>query len=74
MCNDVVHQMIGNGLGLQVYCDNYLDGGYHVPHAHSSLAACLDLPSYSTSVSIALLRFVFLFKTKVSFPRLSFAW
>lgn len=34
----------------KVYCDNYLDGGYHVPHAHSSLAACLDLPSYSTSL------------------------
>lgn len=34
----------------KVYCDNYLDGGYHVPHAHASLAACLDLPSYSTNL------------------------
>lgn len=40
---------------MQVYCDNYLDGGYHVPHAHGSLAACLDLPSYSTTVSNRLL-------------------
>jgi len=33
-----------------VYCDNYLDGGYHVPHAHSALASSLDLSSYSTTV------------------------
>ena len=37
-----------------MYCDNYLDGGYHVPHAHISLAACLDLSSYSTNVSAPL--------------------
>jgi choline monooxygenase len=34
----------------KVYCDNYLDGGYHVPHAHSALASSLDLSSYSTTV------------------------
>ncbi|XP_002981049.2 choline monooxygenase, chloroplastic isoform X1 [Selaginella moellendorffii] len=32
----------------KVYCDNYLDGGYHVPFAHPGLAKGLDLASYKT--------------------------
>lgn len=31
----------------KVFCDNYLDGGYHVPIAHPSLAADLDEDSYT---------------------------
>ncbi|CAA7407409.1 unnamed protein product [Spirodela intermedia] len=34
----------------KVFCDNYLDGGYHVPYAHAGLASGLDLDSYTTSV------------------------
>lgn len=30
----------------QVFCDNYLDGGYHVPIAHPGLASGLDLTGY----------------------------
>jgi len=33
---------------LQVFCDNYLDGGYHVPYAHGALASGLQLQSYET--------------------------
>lgn len=31
----------------KVFCDNYLDGGYHVPIAHPDLAAGLDEDSYT---------------------------
>ncbi|CAI9298094.1 unnamed protein product [Lactuca saligna] len=34
----------------KVFCDNYLDGGYHVPFAHKDLASGLKLDSYSTTV------------------------
>ncbi|MCO5611383.1 hypothetical protein L7F22_065636 [Adiantum nelumboides] len=34
----------------KVFCDNYLDGGYHVPIAHKNLASGLSLGSYSTQV------------------------
>ncbi|KAK9835244.1 hypothetical protein WJX81_008352 [Elliptochloris bilobata] len=34
------------GCNWKVYCDNYLDGGYHVAHAHKALACSLDLASY----------------------------
>ncbi|KAI3786953.1 hypothetical protein L1987_41055 [Smallanthus sonchifolius] len=34
----------------KVFCDNYLDGGYHVPFAHKDLASDLKLDSYSTTV------------------------
>ncbi|KAI8571382.1 hypothetical protein RHMOL_Rhmol01G0115700 [Rhododendron molle] len=34
----------------KVFCDNYLDGGYHVPYAHKGLASGLKLDSYSTTV------------------------
>ncbi|KAH9616530.1 hypothetical protein KSS87_019433 [Heliosperma pusillum] len=34
----------------KVFCDNYLDGGYHVPYAHKNLASGLDLDSYSTQI------------------------
>ncbi len=30
----------------KVFCDNYLDGGYHVPHMHPALAEKLDLDAY----------------------------
>ncbi|KAM6597820.1 hypothetical protein CsatA_008344 [Cannabis sativa] len=33
-----------------VFCDNYLDGGYHVPYAHKGLANGLKLDSYSTTI------------------------
>lgn len=34
----------------KVFCDNYLDGGYHVPYAHKGLAHGLKLDSYSTTI------------------------
>lgn len=34
----------------KVFCDNYLDGGYHVPFAHKDLASGLKLDSYSTTL------------------------
>lgn len=34
----------------KVYVDNYLDGGYHVPHMHPALAAALDLKTYKTQL------------------------
>ncbi len=34
----------------KVYVDNYLDGGYHIPHMHPSLDAQLDMASYRTEV------------------------
>ena len=33
---------------VQVFADNYLDGGYHVAFAHPSLAADLDLRGYTS--------------------------
>jgi choline monooxygenase len=32
----------------KVYVDNYLDGGYHVPHMHPTLDAQLDMRRYRT--------------------------
>ncbi len=32
----------------KVFADNYLDGGYHVPHMHGELAGGLDLTGYQT--------------------------
>lgn len=37
---------------IQVFCDNYLDGGYHVPYAHKGLASGLQLDSYSNEVCL----------------------
>lgn len=34
----------------KVFVDNYLDGGYHVPHLHRGLAGQLDLSTYATEV------------------------
>lgn len=34
----------------KVYVDNYLDGGYHVPHMHPSLSAQLDMSGYQTEL------------------------
>ncbi|KAG0482123.1 hypothetical protein HPP92_010207 [Vanilla planifolia] len=34
----------------KVFCDNYLDGGYHVLYAHEGLASKLKLDSYSTEI------------------------
>ncbi len=34
----------------KVFCDNYLDGGYHVAGLHPELGAELDLGSYATTV------------------------
>lgn len=34
----------------KVFCDNYLDGGYHVPFAHPGLSSCVDMKSYSTDL------------------------
>jgi choline monooxygenase len=35
----------------KAFCDNYLDGGYHVPHLHPGLADQLDLERYRTELS-----------------------
>jgi len=34
----------------KVCVDNYLDGGYHIPHMHPSLDAQLDMESYRTEL------------------------
>jgi len=34
----------------KVFVDNYLDGGYHVPHLHRALAADLEFGAYRTEV------------------------
>jgi len=34
----------------KVFVDNYLDGGYHVPHMHPGLTTQLDLDSYYTEI------------------------
>lgn len=34
----------------KVYVDNYLDGGYHIPHMHPSLDAQLDMATYRTEL------------------------
>ena len=34
----------------KVYVDNYLDGGYHVPHMHPTLDAQLDMANYRTTL------------------------
>lgn len=34
----------------KVVADNYLDGGYHIPHMHPSLDAQLDMDSYRTEL------------------------
>lgn len=34
----------------KVYVDNYLDGGYHVPIVHPSLAKAINYPKYRTEV------------------------
>jgi len=31
----------------KVYADNYLDGGYHVPHAHKGLSSVIEYTSYT---------------------------
>ncbi len=38
------------GCNWKVYVDNYLDGGYHIPHMHPSLDAQLDMSTYRTEV------------------------
>ncbi|MFG0319046.1 MAG: aromatic ring-hydroxylating dioxygenase subunit alpha [Planctomycetota bacterium JB042] len=35
------------GCNWKVFADNYLDGGYHVPHMHRELAGKLDLDAYA---------------------------
>src|SRR5690606_28056264 len=34
----------------KVYVDNYLDGGYHIPHMHPSLDAQIDMATYRTEL------------------------
>ena len=34
----------------KVFVDNYLDGGYHVPHMHPGLTTQLNLESYRTNI------------------------
>ncbi len=38
------------GCNWKAFCDNYLDGGYHIPHMHPSLDAQLAMKSYTTEV------------------------
>jgi choline monooxygenase len=35
----------------KVYCDNYLDGGYHIPSLHLGLNSELDMASYRTRLT-----------------------
>eukprot|EP01023_Acetabularia_acetabulum_P004269 TRINITY_DN11781_c0_g1_i1.p1 TRINITY_DN11781_c0_g1~~TRINITY_DN11781_c0_g1_i1.p1 ORF type:complete len:382 (+),score=19.18 TRINITY_DN11781_c0_g1_i1:302-1447(+) len=34
----------------KVYCDNFLDGGYHIEFGHKNLENCIDMKSYSNEV------------------------
>ncbi len=34
----------------KVYVDNYLDGGYHIPHMHPTLDAQIDMATYRTEI------------------------
>jgi choline monooxygenase len=34
----------------KVFIDNYLDGGYHVPHAHKQLSSILNMKEYKTII------------------------
>jgi choline monooxygenase len=36
----------------KVFVDNYLDGGYHVPHVHKGLDSVLDYSSYSVETGV----------------------
>ncbi len=38
------------GCNWKVFADNYLDGGYHIPHMHPTLDAQLDMSSYRTEL------------------------
>jgi len=35
----------------KVYVDNYLDGGYHVPHAHKGLSSVIESPAIPSRIS-----------------------
>jgi choline monooxygenase len=35
------------GCNWKVYVDNYLDGGYHVPHAHKGLSSVIEYTKYT---------------------------
>jgi len=43
LCSQELHP----GLQLEVYVDNYLDGGYHVPHLHKALNSVLEYTEYT---------------------------
>jgi choline monooxygenase len=38
------------GCNWKVYVDNYLDGGYHIPHMHPTLDDQVDMDTYRTEV------------------------
>ncbi len=38
------------GCNWKAFCDNYLDGGYHIAHVHKSLDAQLDMATYRTEL------------------------
>jgi len=38
------------GCNWKVYVDNYLDGGYHIPHMHPTLDAQIDMSTYRTDL------------------------
>ena len=38
------------GCNWKIYVDNYLDGGYHIPHMHPTLDAQLDMSTYRTDL------------------------
>jgi choline monooxygenase len=38
------------GCNWKVYIDNYLDGGYHIPHMHPTLDDQLEMDSYRTEL------------------------
>jgi phenylpropionate dioxygenase-like ring-hydroxylating dioxygenase large terminal subunit len=42
------HVYKGIKCNWKVFCDNYLDGGYHVPFAHKGLADSIDMESYES--------------------------
>lgn len=57
---------------LQVFCDNYLDGGYHVPYAHKDLASGLQFDSYSTTVCFFASLSILWIRMLLCFPKYSY--
>ena len=50
-CNSSRARVTRLACNWKVYVDNYLDGGYHVPHLHKGLNSVLDYKEYTIEIS-----------------------